>query len=688
MKYGLAFMLAVCALWKAGAADPPGKELFERLCTGCHALDRDKAARASPACTSAARAPSRALRTPTPCVKAAWSGTDGWPIRTPSRRTTTCRFACPASANELRSSNTSSMFPPGKGWDNGRLVPSMIHRLCALLALSILAAIAAPPVKIVLVGDSTVNDEGGWGPGFRASFGPGVQVVNLAQNGRSSKSFRDEGWWAKVAPEKPNFVLIQFGHNDIAGKGPERETDPATTYRANMERYVEETRAMGATPVLVTSIVRRLFDGQGNFQPDTLVPYAEVVRRLAVEREVALIDLYTLTREQAERLGPAGSEQLGRKDPQGKPDRTHLGPRGQTEIGVMAARELARVAPQVSASFHELVSWRKAMRQPAVWYGSAEAMRIAANLLVYQRDVGGWDKNIDMAMPLGTTERAQLDKEKGDPEAHSTIDNDATYTQMRYLAKVYTATKDARFAASFRRGLEYLLKAQYPNGGWPQFYPLRDGYWSHITYNDDAMVGVLETLRDIAARRPDYTFLSDAERARAKLAIDKAVECILKTQVVQQGKLTVWCAQHDEQTLAPAKARAYELPSLSGAESVGIVQFLMGIEKPSPEVVKAVEAAVVWFRASKITGIKIVHKPAPGTPKGYDDTVVEDSSAPPLWARFYELGTNRPIFSGRDSVVKYTVAEIEYERRNGYRWYVDRPAHLLDVDYPEWQKKH
>src|SRR6266545_365162 len=162
----------------------------------------------------------------------------------------------------------------------------MIRRVILLCAALALCANAA--TKVVLVGDSTVNDEGGWGPGFRASFGTEVQVVNLAQNGRSSKSFRDEGWWAKVAPEKPQYVLIQFGHNDIAGKGPERETDPATTYRANLERYVQETRAMGATPVLVTSIVRRLFDVEGHFRPDTLVPYAEAVRWLAVEREVAL----------------------------------------------------------------------------------------------------------------------------------------------------------------------------------------------------------------------------------------------------------------------------------------------------------------------------------------------------------------------------------------------------------------
>jgi lysophospholipase L1-like esterase len=217
-----------------------------------------------------------------------------------------------------------------------------------------LAAGADQPIKVVLVGDSTVNDEGGWGPGFRVSFGPEVQIVNLALNGRSSKSFRDEGAWAKVVPEKPNFVLIQFGHNDVAGKGPERETDPATTYRANMERFVDEVRASGATPVLVTSIVRRNFDSAGKFKPDSLVPYVEAVRRLAAERQVALIDLYTLTREQAERLGATGSEELGRLDAQGKPDHTHLGPKGQTEIGAMAAREFARIAPAAGKYLHQL----------------------------------------------------------------------------------------------------------------------------------------------------------------------------------------------------------------------------------------------------------------------------------------------------------------------------------------------
>src|SRR5207248_29718 len=179
----------------------------------------------------------------------------------------------------------------GRPWRPDTIIGPMRH-LLLLSTLALYPALSATPVKIVLVGDSTVNDEGGWGTGFRASFGPQVVVVNLALNGRSSKSFRDEGHWAKAIAEKPQYVLIQFGHNDIAGKGPERETDPATTYRANLERYIEEARAIGAKPVLVTSIVRRLFDADGKFRPDTLVPYAEATRQVAREKNVPLVDLY------------------------------------------------------------------------------------------------------------------------------------------------------------------------------------------------------------------------------------------------------------------------------------------------------------------------------------------------------------------------------------------------------------
>jgi PelA/Pel-15E family pectate lyase len=551
------------------------------------------------------------------------------------------------------------------------------------IAVALTPAIAQP-IKIVLAGDSTVNEEGGWGTGFQACFGPEVHVINLARNGRSSKSFRDEGAWARVLTAKPKYVLIQFGHNDQPGKGPERETDPETTFRANLARYVDEAHNAGAIPILVTSIVRRNFDSSGKIKLDSLVPYVKAVRKLAIDKNVPLIDLYALTLAQSEALGPADAAAFGRKAPDGKLDTTHLSPKGQSEIGIIAAAELARLEPALKPLLHDRVAWKDALRQPAAWYGSAEAIRIADNLLLYQHEVGGWDKNIDMALPLGSKDRAEVEGQKR--SGHTTIDNNATYTQMRYLARVYTATRQERFASAVRRGLTYLLAAQYPNGGWPQFYPLREGYWSHITYNDDAMGGVLETLRAIETGKSEYAFLAESDRARARQAIGKGVECILKTQVVLNGKPTAWCAQHDEHTLAPAKARKYELPSLSGSESVGIVRFLMGIDHPSPEIIRAVEGAIAWFSAVKITGIRLDRKPAPDTPKGFDLVVVPDTGAPPLWARFYEIGTNRPMFSGRDGIVKYQMSEIEYERRNGYRWYVDRPGKLLDEDYPQWKR--
>jgi lysophospholipase L1-like esterase len=211
------------------------------------------------------------------------------------------------------------------------------------LLLIIGLAQSQKPIKIVLVGDSTINDEGGWGEGFRKCFGPPVEVGNLAKNGRSSKSFRDEGLWTPALAAKPEFILIQFGHNDEPGKGPDRETDPATTYRANMVRYIDEALAAGATPILVTSIVRRNFDADGKIKRDHLVDYVSEVRKVAMEKNVPLIDLYALTLAQSETLGPEGTAAFNATTKEGKPDTTHLSAAGRQEIGVIAAREFVRL---------------------------------------------------------------------------------------------------------------------------------------------------------------------------------------------------------------------------------------------------------------------------------------------------------------------------------------------------------
>jgi PelA/Pel-15E family pectate lyase len=326
--------------------------------------------------------------------------------------------------------------------------------------------------------------------------------------------------------------------------------------------------------------------------------------------------------------------------------------------------------------------WPDVLKRESAWYGSEDARRIADNVLLYQRDSGGWPKNIDMASVLSDDTKTALLKQKS--EVDSTIDNGATYTQLKYLARVYGAKADDRYKQAFINGVEYLLKAQYANGGWPQFFPLHHGYYTHITYNDDAMTGVLGLLRDIAKKKSPYGFVDDALRVRASTAVDRGVEVILKTQVVVDGKLTVWCAQHDEVTFKPAAARAFEPVSLSGLESVGIVRFLMKIEHPSQRVIDAIESAVAWFEKTRINGYRWQETP---TANGFDRELIRDANSGPLWSRFYEIGTNRPIFAGRDSVIRYDVSQIEAERRNGYRWYTDEPERLLKVDYAIWRAK-
>ncbi len=325
------------------------------------------------------------------------------------------------------------------------------------------------------------------------------------------------------------------------------------------------------------------------------------------------------------------------------------------------------------------VRWRDVLDQPDAWYASPEARRAAENVLLYQTASGGWPKNHDMTRP------PRPEDFTGEDVTAPTIDNGATYTQIRLLARVNAAQADPRLQAAIRRGLDYLFAAQYPtNGGWPQFYPLLPGYYTHITFNDDAMVGVLGVLRDVARGTPPFDWLDAPTRARAAAAVGKGVACILRCQIVVNGVKTAWCAQHDENTFEPVPARTYEHESLSGFESVGIVRFLMSLDPPSPEVVAAVRAAVAWFEQSRIQGLRVQLIPAPGLPHGADRRVVPDPAAPPLWARFYEIGTNRPIFSGRDAVIRYRLDEIEAERRAGYRWYVEDPRQLLEKDYPAW----
>jgi len=330
------------------------------------------------------------------------------------------------------------------------------------------------------------------------------------------------------------------------------------------------------------------------------------------------------------------------------------------------------------------ISWSRCLVQRPAFYAGDEAVRIADNVLLYQRNSGGWQKGVDMGRVLSEKDKAQLRKDKNNED--STLDNGATHTQMRYLARVYDATRLERFKKGFLKAVDYLLEAQYPNGGWPQRYPNPWSYTRYITFNDGAMIGAMTVLRDIAEEKPPYTFVDEQRRVRAEKAVQKGIECILKCQIIVDDKRTAWCQQHDEKTFEPRPARIYEKVSLCGCESVGVVKLLMEIDKPNAEIIEAVQGAVAWFDRAALRGIRQVQKPDQSE-RGYDKVVISDATAPPIWARFYQIGTNRPIFCGRDGIIKSSLAEIEHERRTGYSWYGYWPADLLARDYPTWQKK-
>ncbi len=274
-----------------------------------------------------------------------------------------------------------------------------------------------------------------------------------------------------------------------------------------------------------------------------------------------------------------------------------------------------------------------------------------SDILKNQQSDGGWKKDYS---------------ETSGDWAKSTIDNKATYSEIRRLAAEYSKTKDSKYSAAAIKGINFLFNMQYSNGGFPQIYK-SSGYHTHITYNDDAMVNVLILLDDVANRKGDFSFIDSGVASKAKQAVDKGVDCILKTQVTSGGKLTAWGQQHDSSSLKPAGARAFEVPSLSASESVGIVKFLK-TRPSSSQINTSIKAAEDWLKAVKISGFRYERNSS-------DSYIVADSSST-IWARFYELNTNKPIFVGRDGVVKYNLKDIDQERRAGYAWYGNWPIKI------------
>jgi PelA/Pel-15E family pectate lyase len=311
----------------------------------------------------------------------------------------------------------------------------------------------------------------------------------------------------------------------------------------------------------------------------------------------------------------------------------------------------------------------------------SDIVRIASNILEFQNPDGGWPKNLDY---LSDVDPATVRELRGRSLARSTFDNRCTYPQVAYLAKAYLQTQNMKHREAVHRALDYILREQRTSGGW------RGSDVDAITFNDDVMVGVMRLLLDIQNRASHFAWLEDDRRQRVGEALGRAVAAVLACQIEVDGRKTAWCQQHAHDTYLPVKARSYELPSITGQESVGVVRFLIELPDPSPEVVVAVDAAVTWFEASKITGMRVdTIEIEPVRFEHHttriDKVVVSDPNAPPLWARYYKIETNRPFMANRDGTVVYNLAEVALERRTGYAWYGDWATRLLAEEYPAWR---
>ncbi|MBR6450390.1 MAG: pectate lyase [Fibrobacter sp.] len=259
-----------------------------------------------------------------------------------------------------------------------------------------------------------------------------------------------------------------------------------------------------------------------------------------------------------------------------------------------------------------------------------------------------------------------------------TIDNNATIQEMRLLAVRYKETTNnnykSAFKTSFNKAVNFLLTMQRSKGGLPQVWPKRGNYSDQITLNDNAMIRAMVTMMDIANKTSpfDSDIIDDATRSKMKGALDKAIDFLLKAQIVNDGKLTVWCAQHDTNSLAPVGARAYELASKSGSESAGAVWFLMNWPEQTEAIQKSVKGAIEWYKKTRVTGLYFNKKQGR----------FEEREGNVLWYRFYEVNNDNYFFCDRDGASTKTqdFTKISEERRTGYQWAGDYGTALLSTE--------
>ncbi|MDV7698941.1 pectate lyase [Chryseobacterium soli] len=311
---------------------------------------------------------------------------------------------------------------------------------------------------------------------------------------------------------------------------------------------------------------------------------------------------------------------------------------------------------------------------------------LAEKMVLYQLPNGGWGKQLDDKSVVNYNlpiDKSLLKKIKATGDDHATIDNNATSREINGLLKAYQETRNPDYLKAAEKGIGYLLLMQYNNGGFPQYYPNTGLYRKQVTYNDNAMINALTVLYHTAESKDDFEPVDPKLKEKAKAAVQKGILCILKTQVLQNGKPSIWADQYNEITLNPDKARAFEPISLATGESVNIVRFLM-MQPVTPEIEKSIQSAIQWFQQNDIEGYSY----NVGKQNGKTVRILAEDKNSVIWARFYDISTNKPLFGDRDGSVKYNYNEVSEERRNGYSWFGDGPQKLIDKDYPKWLQKN
>lgn len=397
----------------------------------------------------------------------------------------------------------------------------------------------------------------------------------------------------------------------------------------------------------------------------------------------------SLTRARIEQLAPAAARPawlayLSRSEKQRQADKDFL------------QDEMRRAGVTVATTPPEGGGRSMPLNQSPEWYASPQARHTADVILSFQTPAGGWSKNMSMSGALRAPgERfapnnlsrflspGDFDTPR-DPDWNyvGTIDNNATTTELNFLARVITATgvKDsADYIRGFLRGVNYLLAAQFPNGGWPQVWPLEGSYHDAITYNDDAMTLVMEVMHSVAEGKGDFAFVPQGTRKQAAASFANGLRCVLATQIRVNGRLTVWAQQHDALTLKPVSGRNYEMPAQTASESANILIFLMSdLAHPTPAEARSIRAGVAWLKKVAIHGEQYRRMP-----NGRGRELVAAPGAPAIWARYYQIGTDKPIFGDRDKTIHDNVSDLSRERQNGYSWYNTTPQSALDL-YAQW----